>query len=94
MTEKNHHWGTTLDDFLKEEGIYEDVKTRAIFRVLAWQVEQAMIQQRITKTRLAELLQTSRAQVDRILGAKTNVEVETLVRAATFVGRKLRLDMV
>jgi len=93
MSEKNPHWGTTFDDFLKEEGIYEEVTTHAIQRVLAWQVEQAMKQQGITKARLAELLQASRAQVERILGAKANVEVDVLVRAATFVGRKLRLDL-
>lgn len=83
-----------MADFFKEEGIYEDVKSSAIIRVLARQMEQRMIQQGITRGRLAKLLQTSRAQIDRILGAKANVEVDALLRAATFVGRKLRLDLV
>ena len=48
----------------------------------------------LTKAKLAELMDTSRAQVDRILKAKGNVTIETLQRAAALVGRKLRLELV
>jgi transcriptional regulator with XRE-family HTH domain len=50
--------------------------------------------QGITKAQLAELMHTSRAQVDRILKAKGNVTVENLQRAAALVGRELRLELV
>ena len=94
MTKDNPHWGTTLDEFLGEEGIRETAKAAAITRVVAWQLGQEMERQGMTKAELAELMHTSRAQVDRILNAKGNVTVETLQRAAALVGRELRLDLV
>ena len=94
MSKKNPHWGSTLDDFLHEEGIYDAAKAEAIMRVITWQLAEEMRKQGITKTQMAERLHTSRAQVDRILKAKGNVTIETLQRAAAFVGRELRLELV
>jgi antitoxin HicB len=94
MSSKNPHWGTSLDAFLAEDGIREAAKAEAVTRVIAWQLDQEMKRQGITKARLAELMQTSRAQVDRILKAKGNVTIETLQRAAAIVGRELRLELV
>jgi predicted transcriptional regulator len=92
--EQNPHWGSTLDDFLQEEGIHEAAKAEAVTRVVAWQLGQEMERQGMTKARLAELMHTSRAQVDRILKGQGNVTVETLQRAASLVGRELRLELV
>ncbi|MDE2517274.1 MAG: helix-turn-helix transcriptional regulator [Rhodospirillales bacterium] len=94
MTTKNPHWGTSLDTFLDEEGIREAGKAEALTRVVAWQIAQEMERQGMTKAMLAEKMQTSRAQIDRILKAKGNVTVETLQRAAALVGRELRLELV
>jgi len=94
MTEKNPHWGTTLDEFLAEDGIRESSKAEALTRVVAWQLTQEMERQGITKAALAERMHTSRAQVDRILKAKGNVTIESLQRAAALVGRELRLELV
>ncbi len=91
---KNPHWGSTLDEFLDEEGIREAVKAEAVTRVVAWQLGEEMKRQGISKARLAALMKTSRAQVDRILNAKGNVTIETLQRAAELVGRQLRLELV
>jgi antitoxin HicB len=91
---KNAHWGSSLEDLLDEEGIREAVKAEAITRVIAWQLGEEMKRQGITKARLAELMKTSRAQVDRILKAKGNVTIESLQRAAKIVGRELRLELV
>jgi antitoxin HicB len=88
------HWGSLLDDFLDEEGIREAAKTEAVTRVVAWQLSKEMKRQGMSKARLAELMNTSRAQVDRILKAKGNVTIETLQRAAALVGRQLRLELV
>jgi predicted transcriptional regulator len=91
----NPHWGSTLDDFLEEEGIREEVTTAAIKQVIAWQLAEEMKKKRITKKRLAELMHTSRAQIDRILDPdKGNVTIETLQRAASLLGRQLRLELV
>ncbi len=94
MTEKNPHWGSTLDSFLEEDGIRDDVRTQATASVVAWQLAQEMERQGMSKAKLAELMHTSRAQVDRILKAQGNVTIETLQRAAALVGRKLRLELV
>lgn len=91
---KNPHWGTTLDEFLAEDGIREAAKAEALTRVVAWQLSQEMARQGITKAALAERMHTSRAQVDRILKAKGNVTIESLQRAAALVGRELRLELV
>jgi antitoxin component HigA of HigAB toxin-antitoxin module len=93
-SKKNSHWGSTLDDFLREEGIHETARTEAVTRVVAWQLSEEMKRQGVSKARLAEMMNTSRAQVDRILNAKGNVTIETLQRAAKLVGRQLRLELV
>ena len=82
MSKKNPHWGSTLDDFLHEEGIYDAAKAEAVMRVIMWQIAEEMRKQGISKTQLAERMNTSRAQVDRILKAKGNVTIETLQCAA------------
>jgi antitoxin HicB len=89
----NPHWGSTLDDFLKEEGIHQAAKTTAVMRVVAWQLAQEMEQPGISKTELATRLHTSRAQLNRILKAEGNVTIETLQRAAALVGRELHVEL-
>jgi predicted XRE-type DNA-binding protein len=89
------HWGSTLDDFLKEEGIYEEAKTQVAKEMIAWQITQAMKQKGLTKKRMAELMETSRTQVDRLLNPRDhNVTLATLEKAAVIVGRQLRLELV
>ena len=83
-----------MDEFLAEDGIREVAKAGALTRVVAWQLSEEMKRLGITKAVLAERMQTSRAQVDRILKAKGNVTIETLQRAAALVGRELRLELV
>jgi DNA-binding phage protein len=94
MSENNPHWGTTVDEFLSEDGIRESAKAEALTRVVAWQLTQEMERQGMTKAALAEKMHTSRAQVDRILKAKGNITIETLQRAAALVGRELRLELI
>jgi len=92
---KNPHTGSSFDDFLKEEGIYEECAATALKRVLAWQVEQEMQRQKITKSAMAERMKTSRSQLDRLLDPeKTGVSLETMQRAAAVVGRELRVELV
>jgi antitoxin HicB len=87
--------GSSFDDFLKEEGIYEEVTARAIKRVLARQLDALMEDQDITKTELARRMKTSRAQLDRLLDPENeSVTLGTLARAAKAVGRQLRMELV
>ena len=87
---------TSLDDFLHEEGIFEEVTARAIKRVIALSLRKAMEEKHLTKVAMAERMKTSRRQLDRVLDPESheNVSVETLARAANAVGRKLRLELV
>ncbi len=91
---KNPHIGSSFSDFLKEEEIYEEVTAHAIKRVLAWQIEQAMKDQGITKVEMAKRMKTSRAQLDRLLDPNNDkVQLDTVQRAAVAVGRKLRMEL-
>jgi antitoxin HicB len=95
MKFKKKHIGSSLEDFLDEEGILESSTANAIKSVIAWQLAEEMKAKRITKQRLADLMRTSRAQVDRILDPeKGNVTIETLQRAALLLGRRLRLELL
>ena len=88
------HLGSSLDDFLKEEGIFEQTQNRAIKEVIAWQLTQAMQEQAMSKTRMAALLQTSRSQLDRLLDPDSDVTLSTLERAAALLGRKLSVTLI
>ena len=91
----NPYTGSSFDDFLQEENLYEEVSAIAIKRVLARQLESEMKRQNLTKTEMAKQMQTSRAQLDRLLDPeKTGVSIETITRAATVVGRQLRIELV
>jgi antitoxin HicB len=87
--------GSSFDDFLKEDGIYEAVTARAIKRVLARQLDELMRREDISKTELATRMKTSRAQLDRLLDPENeSVTLGTLARAAQAVGRHLRMELV
>ena len=91
----NSHTGSSFDDFLQEEGLYAECTATAVKRVLARQLAQEMERQNLTKTEMAKQMQTSRAQLDRLLDPeKTGVSLETITRAATVVGRQLRIELV
>lgn len=95
MTEKNRHIGSSFESWLQEVGIREEVTTAAIKAVIAHQLAHEMKKQGLTKTRMAELMQTSRAQVDRLLDPDNGgATIESLQRAAKIVGRELRLELV
>ena len=91
---KNPYIGSSFSEFLKEEGLYEDITAHAIKRVLAWQIEQAMKQQGITKVEMAKRMKTIRAQLDRLLDPNNDkVQLDTVQRAAVAVGRKLHMEL-
>ena len=86
---------STLDEFLDEEGTRDAFQATAIKEVLAWQMTQAMKEQKLSRRRLAERMGTSRSQIGRLLDPTDgNVTLTTLQRAAEMLGRKVRLDLV
>ena len=87
--------GSSIDDFLKQEGIYEEVTARAIKRVIAGQLDALMQDEGITKSELARRMKTSRTQPDRLLDpGNESVTLGTLTRAAQAVGRQLKMELV
>lgn len=90
---KRHH-GSSLDDFLKDEGVFEETQALAVKEVVVWQLTEAMQQRSLTKTQLATMLKTSRSQVDRLLDPTRDVTLSTLQRAAALVGRKVQIELV
>jgi antitoxin HicB len=92
MSKKN--MGSSIDSFLKEEGIFEEAQAQAIKEVVAWQLAAAMKKKKISKNRMAALLKTSRTQVDRLLSAKDDITLSSLERAAAIVGRRISIQLV
>jgi antitoxin HicB len=87
--------GQRFDDFLKEEGMYEEVHAAAVKRVIAWQLGEAMRAKGMTKTEMAKRMNTSRSQLNRLLDPEIEqVELHTLARAAQVLGRNLRVELV
>ena len=92
MTRK--HIGSNIDDFMKEEGIFEEAQAQAVKEVVAWQLAEAMKKKKISKKRMAALLKTSRTQVDRLLDAKDDITLSSLQRAAAIVGRRVTIQLL
>jgi len=89
----NQYTGSNFDDFLEEEGILEEVSARALKRLLALQLQDAMREQKLTKTELAARLHTSRSQVDRLLDPdNTAVTLDVLERLARAIGKRLIIE--
>jgi DNA-binding Xre family transcriptional regulator len=90
-----NHSGSTLDSFLEEDGILEEVEAVAIKRVIAWKLIETMKEKGITKKEMAAQMRTSRSQLDRLLDPENAaVHLETITRAAKVIGKKIRLQLV
>ena len=95
MKKKNARIGSSLDDFLKEEGILEEARATALKEALAWQVQKAMKRAKVNKVEMARRMNTSRAALDRLLDpSNPSVTLQTLCRAARAIGRELRIELV
>ncbi|MBX7234002.1 MAG: helix-turn-helix domain-containing protein [Caldilineales bacterium] len=89
------HLGSSLDDFLEEEGLLAEAEAVAVKRVLAFQIEQLMRDQQLSKAEMARRMNTSRAAVDRLLDPESaSATLATLEKAAFALGRKLRVAIV
>ena len=95
MAKRNKHIGSSLDNFLKEEGVLEETRAIALKDAVAWQVQQAMEKEKITKVEMAKRMHTSRAALDRLLTpGNASVTLQTLTRAARAIGRDLRIELI
>ena len=95
MTMDKKNIGSSFDDFLREENLYEEVTAIAAKRVLARQIAHEMAEQQISKAAMAKRMHTSRAALDRLLDPENDaVTLNTLFKAATAVGRQIHLELV
>jgi antitoxin HicB len=91
---KNKHIGDNFDDFLREEGLLEEVEANAIKRMVAFQISQEMKRRKLTKTEMTHRMKTSRAALERLLDPRNpSVTLSTLERAASALGKKLRVEL-
>ncbi len=86
--------GSRFDDFLAEHAILEEATAVAVKRVIAWQIEQEMSAQNLTKTAMAKKMHTSRAALNRLLDeTDTSLTLTTLASAAAALGRQVRFEL-
>ncbi len=91
---RNAHLGSNFDDFLKDENIFEEVQAKALKRALAEQLEESMQAANISKVKMAELMSTSRSQLDRVLDPNNvSVQLDTLMKAARAVGKTVEIKI-
>jgi antitoxin HicB len=91
---RKSHMGSSIDEFLKKERIFEEAQAQAIKEVVAWQLDEAMRKKKISKNKMATLLKTSRTQVDRLLNPKSDITLSSLQRVAAMVGRRVMIELV
>ena len=90
----NTYSGSNFDDFLEEEGLLEEVSARAQKRLLALQIEDVMKDANLSKTKIAEKMNTDTMQLDHLLDPdNTSVTLESLDRLARAVGKRLRIEL-
>ena len=93
-TKVNPHAGSSFDDFLKDDGIYEEVPARALKRALAEQLDDAMQKGKLSKVNMAQRMATSRSQLDRVLDpSNLSIQLDTLIKAVSAVGRTVEIRL-
>lgn len=91
----NKHIGNKFDDFLREENIFDEVSAMAIKKICAYQIQQALEKKHLTKSLLAKQMNTSRAEVDRILNPEnTSITLKTIAKIAHVLGKKVNISFV
>lgn len=90
----NKHRGSNLEDFLKEEEIFEECNAEAVKRVIAFQLESELKKQKMSKSQFAKRMNTSRSAVDRLLDPKRTCSLKSLVMAVSALGKTLEVRVV
>lgn len=91
----DRHLGSSLDDFLEEEGLLAEAEAVAVKRVLAFQLAELMVEQQVSKAEMARRMNTSRTAVDRLLNPDSEAAtLATLEKAASALGRQLHVELV
>jgi len=94
VAKRNPRAGSKFDDFLKEQGIFEEVQAKALKRALAEQLEESMQAAKLTKLDMAKKMATSRSQLDRVLDpGNVSVQLDTLIKTAHALGKEIEIKI-
>ena len=94
MAKHNPHTGSSFDNFLQEEGVYEEVQAKALKRALSEQLAESMEARKLGKADMARKMSTSRSQLDRVLDPDNlSVQLDTLIKAAYAVGKVVEIKI-
>ena len=89
------HLGTSLDEYLKSEGILEKTEAFAVKRALALQLISILEKDDITQTELARRMQTSKAAINRLLDPKKpSITLNTLMKVAHALDRNIQISII
>ncbi len=92
---KIKHYGSSFESFLEEDGIFHEVEAVAIKKYFAAMVEHKMNEESITKSKMAELMHSSRSAINRLLDpTNDSITLKTMEKAAKAIGKKIRLELV
>jgi antitoxin HicB len=95
MSKVNQHSGTNFDNYLIEEGVFDEVQARALKRALAEQLSDAMQSGNLSKVLMAQRMVTSRSQLDRVLDPDNlSIQLDTLIKAARAVGKTVEIRLI
>ncbi|MBD3799767.1 XRE family transcriptional regulator [Sulfuricurvum sp.] len=87
--------GSSFDDFLQEEGMFVEAEAVAVKRVIAFQLEEAMAKEHITKTEMAKRMNTSRSAINRLLDPlNTSITLATIESAVAAIGKRLQIQVI
>ncbi len=94
MAKANKHRGSSFDDFLREQELYEDVQAAALKCAIAAALADSMEKSNMSKVELAKRMRTSRSQLDRLLDPDyTAVQLTTLFKAASALGQEVQISL-
>jgi antitoxin HicB len=84
-----------LSDQIQQRGLQNEVSIQAWKRIISSQIRHEMVVKKISKSELCLKMQTSRPQLERILDDREeNISLRTLVRAASALGKSVRVELV
>lgn len=86
--------GSNFDEFLRHEGLFEEVTAVAVKRYIAYRLSEKMSEQNLSKSELARRMKTSRSAVDRLLDPDNDsVTLQTLQSAVRALGGRLKVEL-
>lgn len=91
---KNKHQGSSMEDFLKEEGVLEEVQAKAIKKVISYALKKAMEEMQLSKSAMATKMHTSRSALDRLLDPDNmSVTLSSLIKACSVLGKRIQISV-